>query len=85
MGEGEHVCCDAYLGYARDCPECGRACLCAKCFAEFGREHEMTPEQSAACDLADAANTPEQYESAHVAMRAAFPEIAAAYSDEEQP
>ena len=40
----------------------------------------MTPTQRRACRLAETAADPEAYERAHVAMRKAFPGIAAAYS-----
>lgn len=62
-------------------------CDCDACvlLAELGIEapEDPTAEQEAAMRLALVAATPREHATASVMMRAAFPEIAAAYSDEE--
>lgn len=38
--KAEHWCCNHYLGYATSCPECGRACGCDGCLADYGGSEE---------------------------------------------
>lgn len=58
-------------------------CEVCRLFTQRCVHGETTPEQEIAFRMAERACTPEEHEAASLAMRAAFPSIAAAYSDEE--